>query len=408
MKISKREKFLFVVLALVIICAGYYKLVYVNQAAKLNTLKEEEKSLQKEYTTMSNNIATIAQNKGDIKSLNYGIESKSTLLYPKIYQDRIILEVNKLLKDAGIKGNLTFSEIAVASVEPYFSAPKEEKLQGTLDEVVKAAEKDNKGTSDEQAVQGSETTKTSDSTGATSEQKFVEQMKVSVSFSGTYSNVTKFIKMMSEYDRLVAMPNITITASGKEEVSGTLDLEFYSIPKLNKEEDSKYLKWPYADKEGKENPFLAGSTAASNKTRENGYELVMSLKSTNSDLPSITLGRESDKAKGTYVYNDENQKVEIEIQVNEVGSKYYIKYKTPKSSYPSNYSENGIELKNIEGDITVGVYSSIRTDINDKVGANIKVKNSTEKKVSITIVDDDKASPRVQITSEGKVEYVNK
>jgi len=52
---------------------------------------------------------------------------------------------------------------------------------------------------------------------------------------------------------------------------------------------------------------------------------------------------------------------------------------------------------------------SKRIGIDDKVGANIKViNNANDKKVSLTIIDDDKTSPRVQITPEGKVEYVNK
>ncbi|MEG1870618.1 MAG: type 4a pilus biogenesis protein PilO [Peptostreptococcaceae bacterium] len=414
MKISKRDKILLVVLAFVIICLGYYKLVYVNQYAKLQGLKEEEVALQEEYNTMSANIETITKNKEEIKSLNYSIGSKSMLLYPKLYQDRIILEVNNLLKEAGIKGNLSFSDITVAPVEPYFLTEGEEdaEVQASLEEV--AEEFSEEKTKEEGTATSNsdkdQTVEESKPTEAISEEKFVEQMKVSVSFSGTYSNVMKFIKSMSEYDRLVAMSNITLAASGEDAVSGTLDLEFYSIPKLDEKEDSEYLKWPYVENYGKDNPFIEGSSASnsSSKSGEKAYELLMSIKSINSDLPSITMGRDSDLTKETYLYNDENKKIDVEIQVSKEGGKYYIKYKTPKSSYPSNYNEMGVELKNIEGDIAIGVYSSARIDVNDKVGANIKVINNTDKNVSLTIIDDDKMSPRVQITPEGKVEYVNK
>lgn len=415
MKVSKREKFLLGVLVLIIICTAYYKLVYERQYAKLQEIKQEESELNKKYNEMLSNINTITNNKSDIKILKDSIGSKSMLLYPKIYQDRIIIELNKLLNDAGIKGSLTFSEVTVSPIEAYFSEVVDTKEQPSLEQVV---EESNKEKTKEDVEEKLEETKDLGEEQATKSDKGestgnkVEQMKVSVSFNGTYKNVAKFVKLISEYERILAMPNINITASGNDEVSGTLDLEFYSIPKINPYEDSKYLKWTFDEEYGKENPFLEGSQSsmASRTSEGNNYVLIMALKGVNSDLPSLTLGRENDLTRESYIYNDENKKVDVEIEVNKEGGKYYIKYKTEKSSYPSDYSKNGIELRNVdEENINIAIYSSKRIGIDDKVGANIKViNNANDKKVSLTIIDDDKTSPRVQITPEGKVEYVNK
>lgn len=414
MKVSKREKFLLGVLVLIIICTAYYKLVYERQYAKLQEIKQEESELNKKYNEMLSNINTITKNKSDIKILKDSIGSKSMLLYPKIYQDRIIIELNKLLNDAGIKGSLTFSEVTVSPIEAYFSEVADTKEQPSLEQVV---EESNKEKTKEDVEEKLEETKDLGEEQATKSDKGestgnkVEQMKVSVSFNGTYKNVAKFVKLISEYERILAMPNINITASGNDEVSGTLDLEFYSIPKINPYEDSKYLKWTFDEEYGKENPFLEGSQSsmASRTSEGNNYVLIMALKGVNSDLPSLTLGKENDLTRESYIYNDENKKVDVEIQVNKEGGKYYIKYKTEKSSYPSDYSKNGIELRNVdEENINIAIYSSKRIGIDDKVGANIKViNNANDKKVSLTIIDD-KTSPRVQITPEGKVEYVNK
>lgn len=415
MKVSKREKFLLGVLVLIIICTAYYKLVYERQYAKLQEIKQEESELNKKYNEMLSNINTITKNKSDIKILKDSIGSKSMLLYPKIYQDRIIIELNKLLNDAGIKGSLTFSEVTVSPIEAYFSEVADTKEQPSLEQVV---EESNKEKTKEDVEEKLEETKDLGEEQATKSDKGestgnkVEQMKVSVSFNGTYKNVAKFVKLISEYERILAMPNINITASGNDEVSGTLDLEFYSIPKINPYEDSKYLKWTFDEEYGKENPFLEGSQSsmASRTSEGNNYVLIMALKGVNSDLPSLTLGKENDLTRESYIYNDENKKVDVEIQVNKEGGKYYVKYKTEKSSYPSDYSKNGIELRNVdEENINIAIYSSKRIGIDDKVGANIKViNNANDKKVSLTIIDDDKTSPRVQITPEGKVEYVNK
>ncbi len=415
MKVSKREKFLLGVLVLIIICTAYYKLVYERQYAKLQEIKQEESELNKKYNEMLSNINTITKNKSDIKILKDSIGSKSMLLYPKIYQDRIIIELNKLLNDAGIKGSLTFSEVTVSPIEAYFSEVADPKEQPSLEQVV---EESNKEKTKEDVEEKLEETKDLGEEQATKSDKGestgnkVEQMKVSVSFNGTYKNVAKFVKLISEYERILAMPNINITASGNDEVSGTLDLEFYSIPKINPYEDSKYLKWTFDEEYGKENPFLEGSQSsmASRTSEGNNYVLIMALKGVNSDLPSLTLGKENDLTRESYIYNDENKKVDVEILVNKEGGKYYVKYKTEKSSYPSDYSKNGIELRNVdEENINIAIYSSKRIGIDDKVGANIKViNNANDKKVSLTIIDDDKTSPRVQITPEGKVEYVNK
>lgn len=415
MKVSKREKFLLGVLVLIIICTAYYKLVYERQYAKLQEIKQEESELNKKYNEMLSNINTITKNKSDIKILKDSIGSKSMLLYPKIYQDRIIIELNKLLNDAGIKGSLTFSEVTVSPIEAYFSEVADPKEQPSLEQVVeessKEKTKEDVGEKLEETKELGEDQATKRDEGESTGNK-VEQMKVSVSFNGTYKNVAKFVKLISEYERILAMPNINITASGNDEVSGTLDLEFYSIPKINPYEDSKYLKWTFDKEYGKENPFIEGSQSsmASRTSEGNNYVLIMALKGVNSDLPSLTLGKENDLTRESYIYNDENKKVDVEIQVNKEGGKYYIKYKTEKSSYPSDYSKNGIEIRNVdEKNINIAIYSSKRIGIDDKVGANIKViNNANDKKVSLTIIDDDKTSPRVQITPEGKVEYVNK
>ncbi len=415
MKVSKREKILLGVLVLIIICTAYYKLVYERQYAKLQEIKQEESELNKKYNEMLSNINTITKNKSDIKILRDSIGSKSMLLYPKIYQDRIIIELNKLLNNAGIKGSLTFSEVTVSPIEAYFSEVSDPKEQASLEQVVEDSSKektkeDVKEKLEETKDLGEDQATKSDKGESTGNK--VEQMKVSVSFNGTYKNVAKFVKLISEYERILAMPNINITASGNDEVSGTLDLEFYSIPKINPYEDSKYLKWTFDEEYGKENPFLEGSQSsmASRTSEGNNYALIMALKGVNSDLPSLTLGKENDLTRESYIYNDENKKVDVEIQVNKEGGKYYIKYKTEKSSYPSDYSKKGIELRNVdEENINIAIYSSKRIGIDDKVGANIKViNNANDKKVSLTIIDDDKTSPRVQITPEGKVEYVNK
>lgn len=422
MKVSKREKLLLVLLAFVAVGVVYYQFIYVKQVAKIEDLKAQEQEVNLKYETMLTKVNTIEKNKTDIKIYRESIESKSMKLYPELYQDRIILEVNKLLNEAGMKGSLSFSEVTVSPVEKYFAGeaggnaeptlkqPADEikELNGEEVESTEDITNSNENTSSGKTTEETEGEESSTGEIVTTEGPMVEQMKVSVSFTGTYANTTKFVNLVSEYARLVAMPTISLSASGEDAVSGSLDLEFYSIPKIY-DEDSEYIKWTIENTYGKQNPFLEGSagvSASANKEDE-GYDIIMSVKGSNSDLPSVTLGKANDSTRDTYVYFDKNEKVDIDIEITEEAGKFYVKYKTPGSSYPSNYNEKGMEVNPGDGKIEIAVYSTTRLNVEDKVTVNLNVtSNSDEKTTVVTVKDDDKTNPRININAKGKVEYV--
>lgn len=408
MKVSKREKLILILLAFIGIGVVYYQLIYTKQVAKLKEIEAEESEVNNTYMSMLSKVNSVEKDKSSIKIFREGIGAKSMYLYPKLYQDKIILELNNLLNDSGIKGNISFSEVAVQTVAEYFAAGEEEVQQPSLQQP-----RDEINELKGNEVKGEESTSKEEETSGEpqiQEELLVEQMKVTIAFSGTYKNTVKFLELVSDYARLVAVPDITLAASGEDKVSGALSLEFYSIPKIS-EEDAEYLKWEIFNSYGKENPFLEsgiGITQTS-KAEEDGYDIVMSVKGTNSDLPSITLGKAGDSTRGTYVYYDGNDKIDINIEISEDNGKYYVKYKTPDSSYPSNYEDKGIEVKPGEGKIEIAIYSSSRLSIDDKVAVNLNVTSTTtEKTTQVTIIDEDKGSPRISIVPIGKVEYIIK
>lgn len=408
MKVSKREKLLLILLSFLIVGIVYYNYIYVKQSTKLEELKAQEAEVNSTYQSMVEKVNTIEKNRTNIKIYRESISAKSMLLYPELYQDKIILEVNKLLNDAGIKGSLSFSEVTVSTVGKYFSEDATEKTEESLQQPADQIHEINGATSskDEEASSEGDTTTAEEN----ASESLVEQMKVSVSFSGTYANTTKFIKSVSEYARLVAMPTISLSNSGEDLVSGSLELEFYSIPKIS-EEDSEYLKWNLEDTYGKENPFLEGEASGTilSSSEENEYDIIMAVKGSDSDLPSVTLGKANDTTRETYIYYDENEKVDIEIEINEEEGRYFVKYKTSDSSYPSNYEDRGIEVNPGDGKIQIAVQSSIRSGIDDKVSVNLKVSGNTNGKMTlVTIKGDDMVSPRINIDAKGKVEYVIK
>lgn len=420
MKVTKREKLILIMLAFIGIGVVYYQFVYTKQVAKLEEIEAQEAEVNNTYMTMLSKVNGIDKNKSSIKIFRESIGAKSMSLYPKLYQDKIILELNKLLNDAGIKGNISFSEITVQTVAEYFATGEEEVQEPSLKEPAEEINQLNgKEIKQEQGTEKEESATAAPEESAEGEAPvqpegteglLVEQMKVTISFSGTYKNTTKFIELVSDYARLVAIPDITLAASGDDKVSGSLSLEFYSIPKIS-DEDAEYLKWELFNPYGKENPFLEGGTGITQtgNNEDDGYDIIMSVKGANSDLPSITLGKGNDSTRGTYVYYDGNEKIDIDIEISEENGKYYVKYKTPDSSYPSNYEAKGIEVKPGDGKIEIAVYSSSRLSVDDKVAVNLKVTSTTEEKITVvTIIDDDKTNPRINVTPVGEVEYIIK
>lgn len=406
MKLSKREKILVILLAFFLVGVAYYELVFVKQRERVENLKTEKESVEGTYNNMVTSIKNMEKNDTNIKICKESIEAKSMKLYPKLYQDKIIIEINDLLDKAEIKGSLSFSEVTVANIAKYFGeeAEKEEvkgepSLKEPADELRKLSDED-KDSNNTDSNKG-------EKTDIPVESLFVEQMQVGVDFTGSYENATKFIKLLSDYARLIALPNVALTSTGDDQVAGNVNLEFYSIPKFT-DEDGKYLDWTLNNTYGKSNPFKSDSTVSTSSRgdEEKKYDFVMSVNGSNSDLPSMAMGKENDVTRDTYIYFDKNEKVDVDIEINEENGKYYVKYKTGNSSYPSNYNENGVEVNPGEGSIKIGVYSSSRLGAEDKVSVNINVTSNTTSKVTeIVVMDEDKSNPRVTVNTSGNAKY---
>ncbi|MDU1412358.1 MAG: hypothetical protein E6929_06035 [Clostridium sp.] len=406
MKLSKREKILVILLAFFLVGVAYYELVFIKQRERVENLKTKKESVEGTYNNMVTSIKNMEKNDTNIKICKESIEAKSMKLYPKLYQDKIIIEINDLLDKAEIKGSLSFSEVTVANIAKYFGeeAEKEEvkgepSLKEPADELRKLSDED-KDSNNTDSNKG-------EKTDIPVESLFVEQMQVGVDFTGSYENATKFIKLLSDYARLIALPNVALTSTGDDQVAGNVNLEFYSIPKFT-DEDGKYLDWTLNNTYGKSNPFKSDSTVSTSSRgdEEKKYDFVMSVNGSNSDLPSMAMGKESDVTRDTYIYFDKNEKVDVDIEINEENGKYYVKYKTGNSSYPSNYNENGVEVNPGEGSIKIGVYSSSRLGAEDKVSVNINVTSNTTSKVTeIVVMDEDKSNPRVTVNTSGNAKY---
>ncbi|MBI6101803.1 hypothetical protein H8J94_05945 [Clostridium perfringens] len=403
MKINKREKTLLFVLALGVVGFGYYKVVWDYQYNKLKDLKSKELKVKEEYNHDVKMVNSTEPNKEEINIFNSEIQNLTSGFYSNISQPNIILELNNLMNDANVKGIMSFSEIKTMPVmdkQDGDSSSKSEddenpnQIQGIVNDynniIDKKKNEDNKDKKQEEIYN-------------------LSQMTVSLSVNGTYDNVMKFMKSIEENPKHINILNFNLSAQTDGNVSANMNIQLVAIPKI----DTSKEEFTTADeKYGKENPFSGASTVGTG-TIENELEnskvkndFLMTVRPINSDLPTIVLGKSDDKDKKTYLNNDENSVSNIEMYISGDNGKYYYKYKVEGKSYPTKFEGNGEEFKPNGNDINFEIFSEKRVNKDDKSGANIKIVNSSDKEVNLIINKDDEKSPRVNVTTDGKVKVI--
>ncbi|HAT4201014.1 TPA: hypothetical protein I9012_000931 [Clostridium perfringens] len=403
MKINKREKTLLFVLALGVVGFGYYKVVWDYQYNKLKDLKSKELKVKQEYNDDVKMVNSIEPNKEEINIFNSEIQNLTSGFYSNISQPNIILELNNLMNDTNVKGTMSFSEIKTMPVmdnQEGDSSSKSEndenknQIQGIVNDYNNITDKK----------------KNEDKKNKKQEEIYnLNQMTVSLSVNGTYDNVMKFIKSIEENPKHINILNFNLSAQTDGNVSANMNIQLVAIPKI----DASKEEFTTADeKYGKENPF-SGASVVGTGTIENELEnskvkndFLMTVRPINSDFPTIVLGKSGDKDKKTYLNNDENSVSNIEMYISGDNGKYYYKYKVEGKSYPTKFEGNGEEFKPNGNDINFEIFSEKRVNKDDKSGANIKIVNSSDKEVNLIINKDDEKSPRVNVTTDGKVKVI--
>lgn len=403
MKINKREKTLLFVLALGVVGFGYYKVVWDYQYNKLKDLKSKELKVKQEYNDDVKMVNSIEPNKEEINIFNSEIQNLTSGFYSNISQPNIILELNNLMNDTNVKGTMSFSEIKTMPVmdnQEGDSSSKSEndenknQIQGIVNDYNNITDKK----------------KNEDKKNKKQEEIYnLNQMTVSLSVNGTYDNVMKFMKSIEENPKHINILNFNLSAQTDGNVSANMNIQLVAIPKI----DASKEEFTTADeKYGKENPF-SGASVVGTGTIENELEnskvkndFLMTVRPINSDLPTIVLGKSGDKDKKTYLNNDENSVSNIEMYISGDNGKYYYKYKVEGKSYPTKFEGNGEEFKPNGNDINFEIFSEKRVNKDDKSGANIKIVNSSDKEVNLIINKDDEKSPRVNVTTDGKVKII--
>ncbi|ERK32350.1 hypothetical protein [Clostridium intestinale] len=399
MKISNREKYLLGILVAVLIILGYYKLVYLNQTSRLDKLKNEKAEIEQKYNTIMTTVNKLDSKQESVKILTSKVVDKSKNIYPDTVQEKLILEIDKLLKDSKVKANINFSDFTVKPIETK-EGSKESKSENSLKPFVNQYKgiNTNKNDTNQSSTKGN-----TETTGKT-EVLNINQVKVTLNYKASYEALTDLIKRIEEHDKKIVLSNLTINGSGSE-LSGSLVLDFYGVPKIDNEDD-EYFKWTLSNQYGKSNPYNGNSTGNVSKSQDSS-DFTLSARSFDSDLATVTLRYDKDSSLKSSVYADNEGNEDVEINLIQESGKYYYRYKTSRESYPNNYSDK-IEFTPSGDNINIQILSNIRVSSQDKAGVNLNVINKTDRTVNVTTKGDDAVTPRVYVKSEGaSVNIVN-
>ncbi|WP_455539804.1 hypothetical protein [Terrisporobacter sp.] len=416
MKLSNKEKILLATLGGLLVGGAYYQFVFSEQTQEIHALQQNKAQLESKYNEVMESASSLESNQQEVKDLLSQINFKTRKFYPRIIQEKIILDLNEYLKESYLNADISFSEISVKSVEK-LEASKVDISESTFQDLVdeyngtitksnlnstKTIEETNSQTID--STNSSETTETTESK-STSENTnaTVEMLKATINYKGTYKSLKKFISQIEVSNRQLLITDLSATSENNGEISGTMSLEYYSIPKLNSR-DSDYLKWEMKGKYGKKMPFLIQKP----KVVENDIESTRSIsdfavmvKSINSNLPSVIIGKSTDTTQSTYITNKKNSKQKAKIEFTKVNGKYYCKYKLDSNKLSKDYHKNGISFIPSAENIIIDVSSEKRNGIDDKAGLDLNVINKTDKIVEVKITNDD-SDARVAVTRDSQ------
>ena len=433
MKITKREQMLIGTLLLMLLGYGFYKFIYIKQNQQITELKASRDTYSQKWEQVKAKIASKdKKNEQDI-ILTSKIVSKTDTLFPSIEQEEIIVGLDKMIKKSNIQADmLGFSEVSsenTPTIDTSKTANNVDKSKNATNELDKLVS-DFKGTSKKEST--SVKTNTSNASVNTNTSKIIGayKMQVTLNFKGMYDELTSFIEQVEAYNKKIIISNINLTGAQGSDVSGTIILEFYGVPKLN---NNDYFKWDYKEPNGNVSPFVGSSTSLqvnneiiTNKDEstvakdentltknentivkdgntvvkdEIKSDFILNAKPKTSALHTVTIEKSKDESELSYIYSD-NAGIElVEFYFTKIGAKYFYKYKTSIETYPKDFSYS-IEFLPIGENIILNIFSQKRDLVSDLSGANIKITNDTDKSVAVNILDDDKNKPRVKILKE--------
>ncbi len=391
-KMSNREKNMLLALACMIILVGYFQFLYIPQKNKITKLKKELSNKEQQYNEVLIKISPKNKVYSDYEVINSKVSITTKRFFPKIIQEKIILMLDQVIRNSGIKvSSIGFSDQGLSKISAGTSSGNN---QNSLEEITDSYLKNDKSKKNDKKKRVNIANK-----------EITEKMTINLSINGTYSRVKAFIKEIELINKSIILNNISLNQSKGDILSGMLTLDIYALPQMHINDDEDYLSWNYIDDYGKANPFdMSNFTLDASMTGRtideigrNDYDFNIALSPVTSDLPSVFIGKNEDNDK-SYIYEDNKSYINVSFELFKENEKYYYRYKTKYQSYPEEYNK-GVEFTPNGESIVLQIDSSQRVGKEDRNGINLNLINKTDKRLVVNVDRDDNYKPRAKIVT---------
>lgn len=255
MRLSLREKILLSIFGILVVAWGYYSFVFTPQYNYLQETQIKMDGLNKtiDDIVLYNDPNGIMQQRYQESEKN--IAAATAKYFPEILQEQQIRIVDKMLLGSALKGEvLEFSDL-----ENDVIMERSQQLQSG-DATSKEATFILKDLTNKMNPKIAENEQSQDKFSGSG---VVESMETNVDFAGTYPQIINFIKAVESYPKKILISSVDIKSGDTAiattvpgELTGTVTLQFYGIPKMHPDQDQDYTTWDIYDVYGRANPYL--------------------------------------------------------------------------------------------------------------------------------------------------------
>ncbi len=220
---------------------------------------------------------------------------------------------------------------------------------------------------------------------------------VNVAYEGSYEQVKEFLSYINDADDKSKINNITMSyAEATNMVTGSMQLTQFGVVGSKREYEALKLQDVAI---GTENIFESDTFVDGAQDGDYGqqiktnYDVFLMMSPSESDVETVVLGQRGD-VDGTKTLTSNNNMTEnAELIITGSNGQYNIAYKLDNLTYPVDDYAEGVEF--VCGDtIDLLIISSSRSDDSDRVGAELKIVNETDKVLNYTVINDDEEKPR--------------
>ncbi len=225
---------------------------------------------------------------------------------------------------------------------------------------------------------------------------------MTLSYQCSYDDLKKVLNYLEEFGKKATVSNISFTYSeATDTVSGTMNMALYSIKGSDRPKEEVNINDVAV---GTDNIFTSDtfiSAGIDNDYRDkiiNDYDLYFIMNQVGSDMSNMAIGMANDPMNEAAVTSNSTGIEEVSIIVSGSAGEYRVSYKIGSNIYPADKYDEGAVL--VCGDaLDMVMISKPRAHKDDNTVANVSIVNNTDMSLNIAVINDDEERPRINIVN---------